>query len=245
MFIPAPLTGVPKDTDLQTIMNTTQKVEIVEIKADRKRAYASIRAILREERKAKEDASWAEIAEGKEYDGEIKSLTDFGAFVDLGGVDGMVHTSELSWARIKSPADVVSIGETLTVYVKDFDAEKKRISLGYKTAESNPWYIFTNKYAIGDVATVKVVNMMPFGAFAEIVEGVDGLIHISQIAKERIAKPADVLALGQEVDAKIIDINEEKHTVSLSIRALLEEAEVAEEPAAEADELVYSGDAQA
>ncbi|MBQ2766578.1 MAG: bifunctional 4-hydroxy-3-methylbut-2-enyl diphosphate reductase/30S ribosomal protein S1 [Clostridia bacterium] len=245
VFIPGAHTGVPKDGDLTALVGQTVRFKIIEIKDRQHRAYGSMRTVLREERKARETAFWAEIEIGKQYTGVVKSMTTYGAFVDLGGVDGMVHTSELSWARIKSPADVVSIGETLTVYVKDFDAEKKRISLGYKTAESNPWYIFTNKYAIGDVATVKVVNMMPFGAFAEIVEGVDGLIHISQIAKERIAKPADVLALGQEVDAKIIDINEEKHTVSLSIRALLEEAEVVEEPAAEADELVYSDDAQA
>ena len=246
VFIPGAHTGIPKDGDLSTLVGQTVRFKIIEIKDRQHRAYGSMRSVLREERKAREAAFWAEIEIGKQYTGVVKSMTTYGAFVDLGGVDGMVHTSELSWARIKSPADVVSIGETLTVYVKDFDPEKKRISLGYKTAETNPWYIFTNKYAIGDVATVKVVNMMPFGAFAEIVEGVDGLIHISQIAKERIAKPADVLAIGQEVDVKIIDINEEKHTVSLSIRALLEEAEAVEEPAAEAaEELVYSDDAQA
>ena len=239
VFIPASLTGVPKDTDLQTIMNTTQKVKIVEIKADRKRAYASIRAILREERKAKEDAFWAEIAEGKEYDGEIKSLTDFGAFVDLGGVDGMVHTSELSWRRIKHPSEVVKVGEKIHVYVKAFDREKGRISLGYKTDDMNPWNIFTAKYAEGDVAEVKIVSLMPFGAFAEIVPGCDGLIHISQIADRKIAKPEEVLEVGQVVEAKITAIDNEKHKVSLSIRALIEPEEEAEEaPVEEAAEEV-------
>jgi len=239
VFIPASLTGVPKDTDLQTIMNTTQKVKIVEIKADRKRAYASIRAILREERKAKEDAFWAEIAEGKEYDGEIKSLTDFGAFVDLGGVDGMVHTSELSWRRIKHPSEVVKVGEKIHVYVKSFDREKGRISLGYKTDDMNPWNIFTGKYAEGDVAEVKIVSLMPFGAFAEIVPGCDGLIHISQIADRKIAKPEEVLEVGQVVEAKITAIDNEKHKVSLSIRALIEPEEEAEEaPVEEAAEEV-------
>ncbi|MBP3367793.1 MAG: S1 RNA-binding domain-containing protein [Clostridia bacterium] len=237
MFIPASLTGVPKDTDLQTIMNTTQKVKIVEIKADRKRAYASIRAILREERKAKEDAFWAEITEGKEYDGEIKSLTDFGAFVDLGGVDGMVHTSELSWRRIKHPSEVVKVGEKIHVYVKAFDREKGRISLGYKTDDMNPWNIFTTKYAEGDVAEVKIVSLMPFGAFAEIVPGCDGLIHISQIADRKIAKPEEVLEVGQVVEAKITAIDNEKHKVSLSIRALIEPEEEADEaPVEEAAE---------
>ena len=230
VFIPASLTGVPKDGDLSTLVGTTQKVKIIEIKPERKRAYASIRAVLREERKAKEDAFWATIEEGKEFDGEVKSLTDFGAFVDLGGVDGMVHTSELSWRRIKHPSEVVKVGDKIHVYVKSFDREKGRISLGYKTEEMNPWYIFTQKYAVGDVATVKIVSLMPFGAFAEIVPGCDGLIHISQIADHKIAKPEDELQVGQEVQAKITAIDEENHKVSLSIRALLEEeAEDAED----------------
>ena len=140
----------------------------------------------------------------------------------------MVHSTELSWKHIKNPAEVVSVGEELTVFVKSFDPEKKRISLGYKTEETNPWYIFTHNFAVGDTASVKIVNMMPFGAFAEIVDGVDGLIHISQIAQKRIAQPSDVLQLGQVVDAKIIDIDNDKQKVSLSIRALLDEADAAQ-----------------
>jgi 4-hydroxy-3-methylbut-2-enyl diphosphate reductase len=147
----------------------------------------------------------------------------------------MVHTSELSWKHIKSPAEVVSVGDVITVYVKSFDREKRRISLGYKTEESNPWVIFTGKYQVGDVVPVKIVSMMPFGAFAEIVDGVDGLIHISQIAMTRIGKPADVLEIGQRVDAKIIEIDSEKQKVSLSIRALLEEV-AAEEAAMPVEE---------
>ena len=161
-------------------------------------------------------------------------MTSYGAFVDLGGVDGMVHASELSWKHIKSPAEILSIGDEITVFVKSFDKEKKRISLGYKTEETNPWYIFTHTYAVGDVAPVKIVSMMPFGAFAEIIEGVDGLIHISEIADHRIAKPADVLEIGQVGDAKILDIDSEKQKVALSIRALLEDAK-AQEEAAEAE----------
>ena len=145
----------------------------------------------------------------------------------------MVHASELSWKHIKNPAEVVAIGDEITVFVKSFDAEKKRISLGYKTEESNPWYIFTHNFAVGDTAAVKIVNMMPFGAFAEIVDGVDGLIHISQIAKTRIAQPSEVLSLGQVVDAKIIDIDNEKQKVSLSIRALLADEAETEEVAAD------------
>ena len=249
VFIPASLTGVPKDGDLSALVGTTQKIKIIEIKTDKKRAYGSIRAVLREERKAKEEAFWNEIEEGKQYDGEVKSLTSYGAFVDLGGVDGMVHTSELSWKRIHQPSDVVKVGDKLHVYVKSFDRERGRISLGYKTEEMNPWHIFTTKYSVGDVANVKIVSLMPFGAFAEMVPGVDGLIHISQIADHKIAKPDDVLSVGQMVDVKITDIDMEKHKISLSMRALLEqpapEAPAEEEaPAADTDNgpVIYSTD---
>ena len=234
VFIPASQTGVPKDGDLTELVNTTQKVKIIEIKTDRKRAYASIRAVLREERKAKEEAFWNTIEEGKEYDGEVKSLTSFGAFVDLGGIDGMVHTTELSWAKIKHPSEVVSVGQTITVYVKSFDREKKRISLGYKKAEDDPWVIFTSKYSVGDVAPVKIVSFMSFGAFAEVLPGADGLIHISQIADKRVEKPADELQIGQVVDAKIVGIDEEKKKISLSIRALIAPESV-EAPAEDAE----------
>ena len=232
VFIPASLTGVPKEGDLTALVGTTQKVKIIEIKPERKRAYASIRAILREERKAKEEAFWATIEEGKEFDGEVKSLTDFGAFVDLGGVDGMVHTSELSWKRIRHPSEVVKIGDKIHVYVKSFDREKGRISLGYKTDAMNPWNIFVGKYNVGDVAEVKIVSLMPFGAFAEVVPGCDGLIHISQIADHKIAKPDEILEVGQMVTAMITNIDTENKKISLSIRALIEAAAAAEEEAA-------------
>ena len=246
VFVPASHTGVPKDGDLASIKGTVVKVKIIEIKGNR--AIGSIRLVLRDERRAQEEAFWASMEEGKVFTGVVKSLTAYGAFVDLGGVDGMVHKTELSWSPIASPAAVVSVGDELTVFVKSFDAEKKRISLGYKTDDTNPWYIFTGKYAVGDVAAVKIVNMMPFGAFAEIVDGVDGLIHISQIAQQRIAKPADVLEIGQVVDAKIIAIDEENQKVSLSIRALLDEAqaeaEAMPEDAAEVVEEAAEADAE-
>ncbi len=228
IFIPAAHSGVPRDGDLSSLVGKTVTLRILEI-ADKKRAKGSIRLVQRDERRAQEKAFWEEIEEGKIYTGVVKSMTSYGAFVDLGGVDGMVHCSELSWKRIKSPAEVVSIGDEITVYVKSYDAEKRRISLGYKTDATNPWFIFTHQYAVGDVAPVKIVSLMPFGAFAEIVDGVDGLIHISQIADHKIGKPADCLEVGQTVDAKIIDIDEANQKVSLSIRALIEEAKAAEE----------------
>ncbi len=226
VFVPASQTGVPKDEDLATIKGEQVKLRVIEIKGNR--AIGSIKVVAREERREREAAFWASIEEGKVYTGAVKSMTAYGAFVDLGGVDGMVHKTELSWKPIRTPADVVSVGDEITVFVKSFDAEKRRISLGYKTEDTNPWYVFTAKYAVGDVAPVKIVNMMPFGAFAEIVDGVDGLIHISQIAQQKIAKPADVLEIGQVVDAKITAIDEENRKVSLSIRALLDEAQPVE-----------------
>ena len=223
IFVPASQTGVAKDGNLNVLKGTEVELKIIEIKD--KRAIGSIRVVAKERRRAVEDAFWASIEEGKVYTGTVKSMTAYGAFVDLGGVDGMVHKTELSWKPIASPAAVVSVGDEITVFVKSFDAEKKRISLGYKTDDTNPWYLFTGKYAVGDIASVKIVSLMPFGAFAEICDGVDGLIHISQIAQQKIGKPADVLEVGQVVDAKIIAIDEDKQKVSLSIRALLDEAQ--------------------
>lgn len=251
VFIPGAHTGVPRDGDLSALVGTTQRVKIIEIKPERKKAYASIRVVAREERKAKEEAFWSTIEEGMEFDGAIKSMTDYGVFVDLGGVDGMVHITELSWKRIKHPSEVVSLGEVIHVFVKGVDKERKRISLGHKTEDTNPWVIFNNKYAVDSVADVKIVSLMPFGAFAEIVPGVDGLIHISQIADHKIGKPDEVLTVGQTVQAKIIAVDDEQHKVSLSIRALIEpevedviaeEAEDAEVEAEDAAPAVYSTD---
>ena len=234
VFVPASQSGIPKDGDLNVLMGTEQRVRIIEINEQRRRAVASIRIVSREERKQREESFWSGIEKDKKYDGVVKSMTSYGAFVDLGGVDGMVHSSELSWQRIKHPSDVISIGDKISVFVKDFDRETRRISLGYKTEESDPWNIFTTKYSIGDTAAVKIVSMTPFGAFAEVVPGTDGLIHISQIADRKINQPADVLSLGQVVDAKVIDIDTERRKISLSIRALIEEnQEKADEEASE------------
>ncbi len=223
VFVPASQTGIAMGGDLNSLNGQTVKFKLIEADQQKRRAVGSIKVVLREERKALTEKFWSEIEEGKTYTGKVKSLTSFGAFVDLGGVDGMVHITELSWLRLKHPSDVVSVGDELTVYIKEFDKENNRISLGYKTEESNPWKIFNDTYKVDDVAKVKIVNMMPFGAFAQIVPGVDGLIHISQIANKKIAKPEDVLKVGEEVDAKIIEIDDENKKVSLSIRALLPE----------------------
>ncbi len=236
VFIPASLSGVSKDAGpeaLQALVGTTQKVKIIEIKEDRKRAFASIRAVQREERKAREEAFWSQVEVGQIFEGPVKGLTNYGAFVDLGCVDGMVHTSELSWRRIKHPSEVVKVGDVIKVYIKALDREKGRISLGYKTEDMDPWNIFMSKYSVGDTASVKIVSLMPFGAFAEVVPGADGLIHISQIADHKIATPAEVLKVGDVVDAKVTAIDEENRKISLSIRALIEDAAAEADAAAE------------
>ncbi|MGM9605982.1 MAG: bifunctional 4-hydroxy-3-methylbut-2-enyl diphosphate reductase/30S ribosomal protein S1 [Oscillospiraceae bacterium] len=236
VFVPASQTGLPRDAEMSALVKTKVKLRITEVNRARRRVVGSIRAVEAEERAAKAAEVWANIEEGKKYTGTVKSLTSYGAFVDIGGVDGMVHISELSWSRIKHPSEVVAVGDQVEVYVISFDPEKKKISLGMKDRTQEPWTVFTGKYGIGDVANVKVVKLMTFGAFAEIVPGVDGLIHISQIADRRIEKPGDVLSEGQMVDVKITDIDFDNKKVSLSIRALLEAEKApaeAEEPAAE------------
>ena len=232
VFVPASQSGQPRGADLASMMKQKVQLRITEVNRARRRVVGSIRSVADEARKAAQEAVWSTIEEGKRYTGTVKSMTSYGVFVDIGGVDGMVHISELSWSRIKTPAEVCKVGDTMEVYVISFDAEKRKISLGCKDHGVEPWADFMNKYGVGDVASVRIVKMMTFGAFAEVVPGVDGLIHISQIADRRIEKPEDALTEGQIVDAKITAIDEEKKKISLSIRALLAPAaEEAEEEA--------------
>ena len=233
VFVPASQTGMPRGADLSEMLKERVQLRITEVNRSRRRVVGSIRAVAAEARAAKAAEVWEGIEVGKKYEGTVKSLTSYGAFVDIGGVDGMVHVSELSWSRIKNPAEVVSVGDAVSVYVISFDPEKKKISLGMKDHSQDPWSVFTSTYEVGSVASVRVVKLMTFGAFAEIVPGVDGLIHISQIADHRIEKPGDVLEEGQVVDVKVTDIDMDRKKVSLSIRALLTEG--AEEEAEDAE----------
>ena len=233
VFVPASQTGLPRETPMSTLLKQKVRLVITEVNRARRRVVGSISRVLRAERAAAAEKVWAEIEDGKRYTGTVKSLTSYGAFVDIGGVDGMVHISELSWSRIKHPSEVVKVGDTVDVYVISADPEKKKISLGMKDHSQDPWTVFTSTYQVGDVANVRIVKLMTFGAFAEIVPGVDGLIHISQIADHRIEKPGDVLAEGDKVDVKITDVDMENKKVSLSIRALLEAAPAEEEPEVE------------
>mgnify|MGYP002853807682 CR=1 FL=1 len=234
VFVPASQTDLPREAELSQLLKKTVKLKITEVNKARKRVVGSIRRAAAAERHAMREELWNTIEVGKRYHGVVKSLTSYGAFVDIGGVDGMVHVSELSWGRIHNPAEVVKVGDELDVYVIGFDKDAHRISLGYKDPEANPWKLFTEQYNVGDVASVKVVKIMQFGAFAEVLPGVDGLIHISQVTDHRIAKVDDVLHVGDVVDAKITAIDNENQKISLSIRATLEPEAPAEEEAEEA-----------
>ncbi len=228
IFIPASQATLTRGESLEELKGTVASFRIIEVGRGR-RAIGSIRSVLRDQKKELEDKFWETLEENKVYTGVVKSLTSYGAFVDLGGVDGMVHISELSWARIKHPSEVVNVGDTVEVYVKAIDNEKRKISLGYKKAEDNPWEILKNQYPVGSIVKVTVISMTSYGAFARILPGIDGLIHISQIANRRIEKPQDVLSIGEEVEAQIINIDFDAKRVSLSIRVLLPEEEVVEE----------------
>ena len=239
VFIPASLAKMNRNDELESLLKQTVQFKIIEVNKQRRRAVGSVRAVYKEARKAAASKFWEEAQVGDVKQGVVKSITNFGAFVDIGGVDGMVHISELSWKRIKHPSEVVKEGDEIEVFIKALDPEAKKISLGYRKDEDCPWEIFKKNYEVGSEVEVEIANFTTFGAFAHIIPGVDGLIHISQIANKRIEKPADVLKIGEKVTVKITDIDFEKKKVSLSIRALLpeeapvEEAAPAEEAAAE------------
>ena len=237
IFIPASQTGLPRGAELDQLNKQKVQFKIIEVdEGGKKRAVGSIKAVDSAKKEEARAAFWADAEIGKTYVGKVKSLTSFGAFVDLGGIDGMVHISELSWKRIKHPSEVVSVGDTLEVYIKDLNAEENRISLGFKKAEDNPWEIFKAQYAIDDVVKATIVSTTSFGAFAQIIDGVDGLIHISQLADKKVENVKDIVSVGDVVDVKIIDIDDESKRISISIRELLEDAAEADEEEAEDEE---------
>ena len=236
IFVPASQTGIAKGGDLSVLVGNIEKVRLLEYDVQKKRALGSIKVIKNEEKRAAEDAIWASLEVGQQFTGTVKNLTNYGAFVDIGGIDGMVHNSELSWKKIKHPSQVVSVGQQIDVVIKELDAEKKRISLGYKTEDMDAWLQFAKKFNVGDIVPAKIVSIMPFGAFAEVAPDVDGLIHISRISTERINSPADVLAVGDVVDVKITEIDNENRKVALSIRAIKEAEERAAREAERAAE---------
>ncbi|MDD2374066.1 MAG: bifunctional 4-hydroxy-3-methylbut-2-enyl diphosphate reductase/30S ribosomal protein S1 [Eubacteriales bacterium] len=206
--------------DLEPYKGQTLEIMITQYDPDKKRlrVSGSRRALLSALRREKAEEVWASIEVGKEYNGIVRSLTDFGAFVDIGGVDGLVHVSELSWNRIRHPSEVVNVGDEINVFVKDFDSEKKRISLGYKRPEDDPYHDVESRFPVGSIVRGIVVRMFPFGAFVEIAPGVDALCHISQISDVRLVKPNDVLAEGMEIDARVLEVSNENRRISISIK---------------------------
>ncbi len=238
VFIPASQATASRGDSLDALLKKEVEFRIIEanVNRGRRRAVGSIRSVLNDKKKELEDKFWESAEEGKTYTGVVKSLTSYGAFVDIGGVDGMIHISELSLNHIKNPSEVLNVGDTVEVYILKLDPEKRKISLGYKKAEDNPWEILKNQYPAGTVADVQIVGLTDFGAFARIIPGVDGLIHISQISNERINKPQDVLSVGQEVKAKITAIDFDKKRVSLSMKELLDDNASVEEDSSEEQE---------
>ncbi|MBQ2273156.1 MAG: bifunctional 4-hydroxy-3-methylbut-2-enyl diphosphate reductase/30S ribosomal protein S1 [Clostridia bacterium] len=237
VFVPASLASLRKDTDLESMKNQEVRLRIIELEnaGRRKRIIGSIRAVLKEEKDAAQAQVWESIEVGKKYVGVVKSLASFGAFVDIGGVDGLVHITDLAWTKLKHPSEIVKEGDSIEVEVKSFDPETRKISLVYKKSNEDPWALLPEAHNVGDVISVTVLKIMPYGAFVSVIPGIDGLVHISQVAPRRLEKVSDVLKVGDVVDAKITEINYETKKISLSIRdALPEEGEaVAADEAAE------------
>lgn len=234
VFIPASQATARRDDDLNTLLKKTVDFKILEVNEGKQRAVGSIRALLREKRAAAQSEFFDKAEAGQTIEGEVKSVTEYGAFVDLGGVDGLVRKADLTWKRIKHPSDVVAVGDKVEVTIKDIDKETGKVSLTMKKDSDNPWTVFKGQYEEGQTISAKIVSITSFGAFAQIIDGVDGLIHISQIANKRVDNVSDILKVGDEVEAKIIEINDEQKRISLSIRALLPEEDEQEAQEAEA-----------
>jgi 4-hydroxy-3-methylbut-2-enyl diphosphate reductase len=222
VFIPASQTGLPRETPMSELLKQKVRLRVTEFHRSKRRVVGSIRSVTQEDRRAASAALWDSIDIGNQYNGVVKSMTAYGVFVDIGGVDGLVHLSELSWQRLRTPADFVNVGDMLDVTVIGVDREKHRISLSHRKPEDNPWLKFVETHKTGDVVTVKINKLMAFGAFAEIMPGVDGLIHISQLADRRIGKPSEVVNEGDTIEVKITDIDLIRKKISLSARALIE-----------------------
>ena len=223
-----------KVTDLVEYRGKNLALKVIEYNPEKRKIVGSERKLVSEERQKQQEKVWAEIAEGKVLTGTVKQMADYGVFVDIGGVDGLLHISEISWKQIKHPSEVLKVGQEIEVTVLKADAETKKISLGYRKAEDNPWA--NVKYQVGDVVDGKVVSMKPFGAFVELEDGLEALVHISNITMRRIQKPQDALEMGQNVTAKVVEVDLDKKRIELSIRELEGAAVETEETAGAAIE---------
>jgi len=229
-FIPASHVSIRFQKDLSKFVGEEFETEIIDFDKRKKRIVLSRKNVLQKELEEKREEVYSNLHEGDVIEGTVQRLTNFGAFVDVGGVDGLIHISELSWNRVKHPSDVVSPGETVKVQVLNVDEEKNRIALGLKQTTEKPWDVFIKEVSVGDVVKGKVVNLLDFGAFVRLEQGVDGLLHVSQISREHVEKPQDKLSMGEEVTVKVTDIDEENQKISLSMKALIEPEEKEEQP---------------
>lgn len=218
IFIPLSLSGISRDEDASSLKGTKIKFKIIE--NEPRKIIGSIKDVIEEEQKSKADKFWNEIEVGKKYKGIVTSLSDYGAFVDIGGFQGLLHISEITWGRNENPRDILKVGQEIDVRIKEVDKENRRFKLSYEKKGPNPWEKVKEKYKVGDIVKVKISKLMTFGAFAEIEKGIEGLIHISQICERKISKPEEELKVGQKVNAKIIDIDLEHQKIELSIREL-------------------------
>lgn len=219
IFIPLSLSNIHKDEEnIESYVGKEVKFKIIE--NEDKRIIGSIKAVTDEEKKKKEEDFWKEIEVGKKYKGIVTSLSDYGAFVDIGGAQGLLHISEMTWGRNENPRNILKVNEEIPVTIKELDKENKRFKLSYDKKGPNPWDKVKDKYNVGDIVKVKITKLMPFGAFAELEKGIEGLIHISQICERKITKPEEELEVNKKVNAKIINIDEENKKIELSIREL-------------------------
>ena len=225
VFIPASLATLSRKEPLEELKGKAVNFRIIEVNKQKRRIVGSIRSVLEEKREKERAEFFEKVQIGDKLKGKVVSFTPYGAFVDLGGVDGMIHTSELAWTKVKHPSNVLSIGQDVEVMVVDIDKEKGKVALSYKYSQENPWDILKRDYSVGSIIDVTIVGLTDFGAFAKIIPGIDGLIHVSQISKDRINHPKDVLSIGDIVKAKITDLDFDNCRVGLSIKALDESFE--------------------
>ena len=234
-FIPASQISTRYVNDLKEYVGKTMMVKIIEFNREKRRAVFSRKIVLQKENAAKKEAVWEKVFEGAVVQGEVKRITSFGVFIDLGGIDGMAHISELTWGRINKPQEVVKIGDVVEVKVISIDKETEKISLSIKQLKGDPWTTFMDHYTIGGIFESKVVNLTDFGAFVELEPGVEGLVHVSQIARKRVEKPSDELKVGEKRLVKLLDVDLENRRIKLSMKEAEEEAAEEAEEAAEAE----------
>ncbi len=220
-FLPASQIDIVPPKDLQQFVGNTYDFKIVKINEDRKNVVLSRREIIEQERSEKRQAFLGGVTIGDKIVGTVKNITDFGAFIDLDGIDGLLHVTDMSWARLNHPSELIKVGQQLTVQVLDINKDKERVSLGLKQMQSNPWDKIEERFPVGQKVSGKVTNLMPYGAFVQIEDGVEGLIHVSELSwTKRIARPSDVLTLGQEVEALVLGVNKDEQKISLGVRQL-------------------------